>query len=653
METNAKKYRRIAIMFSTWSLFIHKFGPFCIYRVICKLWIMRIILLLLCPLSCILVSAKENEGQWTAPSEIDSQNVCIAFRKDFDVKGRQEDDVLWKGLSGRCVPDERTVQYVRPSRVVWVSDTDGQGVRNPENLLRDVPGQVTVASSDHCVLSTRRTGQAGILLDFGKELHGGLQIITGMRPSNRPLRVRIRFGESVTEAMSEISPESSATNDHAMRDFEIGLPWLGSLEVGDTGFRFVRIDLLDKDEELSLHSVRAAFKFRDIPYLGSFRSDNERLDRIWETGAYTVHLNMQSYLWDGIKRDRLVWVGDMHPEVMTINSVFGANDVVYRSLDVAKDDTPLPGWMNGMCSYSLWWILIQRDLYLYQGNKEYLKSQHGYLSDLLGQVIGSIDGNRENLQGGVRFLDWPTSESPETIHAGLQALMVMALEAGSELALWLEDGELSRRCEGALRCLRRYVPDHNGNKQAAALLALSGLCKAKDMDRIISAGGADGFSTFFGYYMLEAMALAGDYEGAMRIISDYWGGMLDLGATTFWEDLDFSDLSSAGRIDDFVPSGKSDIHSMGGNYCYKGLRHSLCHGWASGPTAWMSRHVLGIVPLEPGCRKVRIEPHLGSLQRVEGTFPTPYGIIRVKHCRTENGKTVSEVDAPEEITVVR
>ncbi len=61
---------------------------------------MRIILLVLCSLSCILVSAKENEGQWMAPSEVDSQNVCIAFRKDVDVKGRQEDDVLWKGLSG-------------------------------------------------------------------------------------------------------------------------------------------------------------------------------------------------------------------------------------------------------------------------------------------------------------------------------------------------------------------------------------------------------------------------------------------------------------------------------------------------------------------------------------------------------------------------
>lgn len=450
------------------------------------------------------------------------------------------------------------------------------------------------------------------------------------------------------------TPESSATNDHAMRDFEIELPWLGSLEIGNTGFRFVRIDLLEKDVDLPLHSVQAVFKYRDIPYLGSFKSDNERLNRIWETGAYTVHLNMQNYLWDGIKRDRLVWVGDMHPEIMTINSVFGINEVVNRSLDIAKTDTPLPGWMNGMCSYSLWWIIIQRDLYLYQGNYEYLKEQHPYLSDLLTQVLSNIDGNKENLQGGTRFLDWPTSESPEIIHAGLQALMIMGLEAGRDIANWLQDSDLANRCDNATKKLKKYVPSHQNNKQAAALLAISGLGNPEEMNRkVISVNGAEDFSTFYGYYMLEAMAMAGDYTDALQIISDYWGGMLDLGATTFWEDLNYSDLKKAGRIDEIVPSGKYDIHSMGGGFCYKGLRHSFCHGWASGPTAWLSRHVLGIIPLEAGCKKVKIEPHLDNLQWVEGTFPTPYGIISVKHQKGKDGKIISDIKAPDEIVVIQ
>src|SRR3546814_6617932 len=110
--------------------------------------------------------------------------------------------------------------------------------------------------------------------------------------------------------MSDIDTVNGATNDHAMRDFIVELPWLGALEVGNSGFRFVRIDLVDPNVELLLKEARAVFIYRDIPYLGSFKCNDDRLNEIWETGAYTVHLNMQQYLWDGIKRDRLVWVGE-------------------------------------------------------------------------------------------------------------------------------------------------------------------------------------------------------------------------------------------------------------------------------------------------------------------------------------------------------
>lgn len=69
----------------------------------------------------------------------------------------------------------------------------------------------------------------------------------------------------------------------------------------------------------------------------------------------------------GSNASGLVWVGDLHPEVMAVNTVFGYNEVVPKSLDLIRDITPLPGWMNGMCSYSIWWVLIQRDWYYYQG----------------------------------------------------------------------------------------------------------------------------------------------------------------------------------------------------------------------------------------------------------------------------------------------
>ena len=127
--------------------------------------------------------------------------------------------------------------------------------------------------------------------------------------------------------------------------------------------------------------------------------------------------------------------------------------------------------------------------------------------------------------------------------------------------------------------------------------------------------------------------------------------MLDLGATTFWEDFDLAWTNNATRIDELVPEGKKDIHGDCGAYCYEGFRHSLCHGWASGPTAWLSRHVLGVTPLEPGFTKAQIAPVLGDLDWAEGTYPTPHGPIRVRHERRPDGSIRSWVTAPERVAI--
>lgn len=549
-----------------------------------------------------------------------------------------------------------TSEFIAPKRIVWMSDSSASYIRHAERLLQPYCGQVSVADANFAVLKSSGTHTASILLDFGKEIQGSVEIAAAIRPKNTPVRLRVRYGESVTEAMSNVGDTVlNATNDHAIRDFVVLSPWLGTVNTSNSGFRFVRIDLLDTDVEYNLRAVRAIAQYRDIPYLGTFECSDERLNRIWQTGAYTVHLNMQEYLWDGIKRDRLVWIGDMHPEVMTVNTVFGDQDVVRKSLDFARNDTPLPGWMNGMCSYSLWWIIIQNDLYRYQGNKTYLQEQHTYLQGLTDQVIGYIgrDG-KEQLKDGTRFLDWPTSENPDVIHAGLQAMMVMAMQSAQSLFDILKDQTYAAKCEAALKRLKKVKIDTHRNKQAAALAIIAGLSKNPKADcDILLKGGADGFSTFYGYYMLEALAQCGRYEDAMRILSDYWGAMLDLGATTFWEDLKYSDIRNAAPITEIVPKGKYDIHSGGGAYCYKGLRLSLCHGWASGPTSWMSRHVLGITPTDAGCSTVVVEPHLGSLTYARGTFPTPKGVITVSHRKGTDGKVISEIDAPTGITVIK
>lgn len=544
-----------------------------------------------------------------------------------------------------------------PVRIVWMSDSTGTDVCNAEALLKPFSGQVSVNDAANGVRLRSTPGRkASILLDFGKEIYGGLKIYGGMPESKASKRLRVCLGESVTEAMSDVeindNPQNP-TNEHSLRDFMVNVPWLGSVECGKSGFRFARIDLLDTDEPFDLRYVEARAFMRDDPEVGSFECSDSRLNRIWETGAYTVKLNMQDYVWDGIKRDRLVWLGDMHPEVMTIATVWGDMPVVQKSLDYAVADTPLPGWMNGMCSYSIWWLIIQRDLYMYHGNLDYLKRQQEYIRGLVAQIDAAVGKDGRERLDGQRFLDWPTSENEAVIGSGLQSMTYMAMKAAADVAGYLGDSEMLACAEGCLSRMEKVKVNTHRSKQAAALGIISGRSSnVADDITTIKNGGADGFSTFYGYYMLEALASAGHKDEAMSLISDYWGAMLDLGATTFWEDLKYSDVANAAPIDDFVPAGKYDIHAGGGAYCYKGLRLSLCHGWASGPTAWLSRHVLGVRPLEPGCTLVEINPYLGNLEWAKGTFPTPKGAVVVEVSRQADGSPLCQVKAPRGVKVI-
>ena len=391
---------------------------------------------------------------------------------------------VWQEDAFRIVKDGRAKVYVAPEKVLWKSSSDPAAVSGEDVLLAPGDGQAVLGAASVCRMKSSPEVQASLLLDFGRELQGGIRIVTGQYPSGKPVRIRVRFGESASEAMCEIDGINGACNDHAIRDMEIILPWLGTLETGNSGFRFVRIDLLDMDTELQLKEVNAYMVYRDIPYEGSFRSSDSRLDSIWMTGAYTVHLNLQNYLTEGVKRDRLVWVGDLHPEVMTVCSVFGYNDAVPFSLDLSRDTNPLPAWMNGISSYSIWWLLIQRDWYMHTGDLKYLAGQKEYLAGLLDMLISKVgEDGTEHLDGG-RFLDWPSEPNRKAVDAGLHSLMVMAMDAGAGLCDILGESSRAKRCRRTLELLKkssgaaswleglsRDNPSSPGNKQAAALIS--------------------------------------------------------------------------------------------------------------------------------------------------------------------------------------
>jgi hypothetical protein len=90
------------------------------------------------------------------------------------------------------------------------------------------------------------------------------------------------------------------------------------------------------------------------------------------------------------------------------------------------------------------------------------------------------------------------------------------------------------------------------------------------------------FSDFINYFVYNAIYKVFGKEKALDGIKYYFGKMLDLGATTFWENFDPAWADNAIRIDQLLTDGKSDAHADYGFACFKGFRMSLCHGWSAG-----------------------------------------------------------------------
>ena len=111
----------------------------------------------------------------------------FAMRDGYEIRDSQEllafaaavygqENILEKGLEGRSAADVISRRYVTPLRLVALPGELTAGVENPEALLRNFDGQLTTGTPDVCRLSTRDGCSASVLLDFGKELCGGIAL---------------------------------------------------------------------------------------------------------------------------------------------------------------------------------------------------------------------------------------------------------------------------------------------------------------------------------------------------------------------------------------------------------------------------------------------------------------------------------------------
>lgn len=496
-------------------------------------------------------------------------------------------------------------------------------VAQPENLLL----KKDLQACDYEPNGTTVTGPCALLLDFGKELCGGVRIICECA-NKVGSKVHLVFGESVAEAMSDVA-DSTATNDHSARDFEAPSTMLSDVSYGQTGFRYVRVEFPEAEYQVKLVAIVAVSVTTAQQIEGSFQCNDALLNQIYDTAVRTVYLCLQNtYLWDGIKRDRIVWLGDMNPEIKALNTMFTRCSNVEKSLAFVLRHTPPGGWINNIPAYSMWWIINLRDYCCHTADRHLIET---YFDEVRAILELFVRAGKQNWNFAAVshtempwYLDWPTYGSEDS-QMGVMALLKLALQAAKDLCLLV--GKTMPETEELEPMLPTCI--YRGKyKQIMALCALAGDVSVETAADMIAENGAEGFSTFQSYYMLKVMALGGRLPEAIDCVKSYFGAMLKMGATTFWEDFDIHWAEEASPITEEKQPEKPHIHQDFGKHCYVGLRHSLCHGWASGVAAFLTEYVLGVRENPDGSPD--IQQCTGLPLAAHGNVPANVGTIMVE-----------------------
>jgi alpha-L-rhamnosidase len=487
-----------------------------------------------------------------------------------------------------------------------------------------------------------------LLLDFGKEVSGRVMFVSG---SDHPMQITVQYGESREEALNgpylgvdplTILPHATAYGPKS-------------------AFRFAKVRFVGGGPTLRFQSIALDNIYYPVKYQGSFESSDPLLNQIWEVGAYTDHLCMQEDIWDATKRDRARWAGDLDVSGRGIEDVFDDHFLMQETMTNLLPPAPIKEHVDDISGYSAWWINVLTQYYLHTGSKEYLQSVHERLVQLLNYMDTDVD--ERNLFADTThtwdFVDWSPDLNGNTAEArrGTQFEFYLAYRDAAFLLRQLGDttnaDHFDQRATLLKDASQKYLLDTSSNTfgsrwQINAAAVFTGVADpsqyAPIWDHVLSSVANTKYTAlvmtpYYNYYIISAMAQTGHRPEALAWIRQYWGGMIEEGATSFWEA--------------YYPSWpKNNFHASLQADDGTGYFVSLAHGWSAGPTPWLMEQILGIQPTAGGFSQVTIRPDLAGLAWAKGAEPTPHGLLKVSLEQKAGLQTIIDLPADEVATVL-
>jgi hypothetical protein len=555
-----------------------------------------------------------------------------------------------------------------------------------------------------------------LIIDFGKEVAGNVSVqVTGASATRPALHAcfseskqEMALGPTQNDSEASLAPGCDTANiwngypgqaytwDADSHTLPLASATLPSTVTDPTlrgGFRYLTLFLSSPGYVdiggVTLNYTAAPLQQDPANYKGWFLSSDNELNKIWYAGAYTVQIDTgmsdtakswpyttgetdsynsqipnanpkQEVIFDGGKRDRDTWQGDLAVESPVTYLSTGDIGAVNNSLSSLASQQLPDGYMpaEGLVGahntgeertygeYVTWFVNNMAVHYLYTGDKSYLDQWYPMLVKAmtwLGQQAGSdglVSFAAAGSCGHYGYSDCGTETYINALYyRNLQQMATLATAEGqpSASASYAAqaatvkaaiNANLWNSTVGAYE-LSEQTPNvfpQDGNATAI----LTGVASQQQADDALSYLRANDWSSYGSLDVspstpnnvispvyeplpsgFEADArLSGrdpdelTYDTGLQLTSQFWGYMLSQDpGSTFWEKVSTSGTPPLGQFE------------------------SLAHGWASAPTQTLTNQVLGVTPTSAGFATYSVVPHPGSVSWAQGSVPTPHGNI--------------------------
>ena len=451
----------------------------------------------------------------------------------------------------------------------------------------------------------------GVLYDFGRETFARLHL-------SGAAGLTVCYGESETEARDV---ENCYLIDHVPAD-------QSEADFPARAFRYLFFPGVPHV------ALRAEYEYLPIEERGTFTAADPLLGDIWRVAAYTFRLNSRECFLDGIKRDRWIWSGDAYQSYFINRVLYMDKGLCQRTIWALRGKDPIEQHINTILDYSLYWVMSVGDYYDTFGDAAFVRQIYPRLKAMMDYCRASVnaDGFLVGRKGDWVFVDWAEMDKGGALCA-IQMLFIKALEAAARCAeISGADGSVYARQAADVRAKldvfffdpeqgcyidtyesgKRHVTRHP-NIFAILFDFASPLQQESIIRNVLDNPDVAPITTpYFQFFELWALCKIGRTAQALDRVRAYWGGMLSLGATTFWEQFD--------------PRQTFPAHYAMYNLKYD---RSLCHAWGAAPIYLLGAHYCGLRPTAPGYAAFIVAPSADLADCFSAVLPLPDGQVEI------------------------